>query len=147
MKAIIAALVLAALCGAVDAEPIQSKDIRVLDGDTIRVFGSRPDVRLVGLNAPETVRAECDEERSLGDQATRRLRALVRTGSLDLTLVACACLPGTEGTLQCNYGRKCGVLTSNGKDVSAMLIAEGLAVPFVCTGVRCPPTPRPWCQR
>jgi endonuclease YncB( thermonuclease family) len=146
MKAIIASLVFAALCGAAGAEPIQSGDVRVLDGDTIRVFGRQPDVRLVGLNAPETIRAECDAERRLGDIATRRLRAIVRAGSLDLTLVACACLPGTAGTFQCNYGRKCGVLTSFGKDVSALLITEGLAVPFVCAGVRCPPTPRPWCQ-
>src|SRR5207247_2861056 len=30
-------------------------------------------------------------------------------------------------------------------DVGAILIEEGLAVPFVCNATRCPPTPRPWC--
>jgi hypothetical protein len=34
----------------------------------------------------------------------------------------------------------------NGKDVGAILIAEGLAVSFVCRSTRCPATPRPWCR-
>ena len=36
------------------AEPIDSSDIRVIDGDTIRVHHKQPNVRLVGFNAPET---------------------------------------------------------------------------------------------
>jgi hypothetical protein len=46
----------------------------------------------------------------------------------------------------CNHGRACGTLRSNGRDVGAILIAEGLAVPFVCGATSCPKTPRPWCQ-
>jgi endonuclease YncB( thermonuclease family) len=56
------------------AEPIESADIRVIDGDTIRVHHKQPNVRLVGFNAPETRRAACDAERELGAKATRRLR-------------------------------------------------------------------------
>ena len=104
-------------------------------------------VRLVGFNAPETRRAQCDAEREAGGKATRRVRDLVRAGSLDLSLVACACAPGTQGTQACNYGRSCGTLTAGGKDVGAILIAEGLAVLFVCSGTRCPKTPRPWCDK
>jgi endonuclease YncB( thermonuclease family) len=121
--------------------------ILVLDGDTIRIDGRRPDVRLVGFNAPETSRAQCRAERELGEAATKRLRQLVSGSTLDFDFVACACRPGTEGTDTCNYGRRCGVLRANGRDVAGTLIAEGLAVPFHCRGTGCPPTPRPWCQR
>jgi hypothetical protein len=70
----------------------------------------------------------------------------VRGGDLDFTFVACSCPTGTQGTLLCNYGRACGVLRAGGRDVGEILIAEGLAVPFVCGATRCPPTPRPWCR-
>jgi endonuclease YncB( thermonuclease family) len=119
----------------------------VLDGDTIRVFHQQPNVRLVGFNAPETRRAECDAERELGAKATRRLRDLVRGGHLDFEYVDCSCPAGTQGTFACNYSRDCGTLRSGGRDVGEILIEEGLAVPFVCAATRCPRTPRgPWCQ-
>jgi endonuclease YncB( thermonuclease family) len=82
----------------------------------------------------------------LGDRATARLRDLVRSSKLDFEFVACSCSPGTEGTPSCNYGRRCGTLKANGKDVGAILISEGLAVSFVCGQTRCPPTPKPWCK-
>jgi endonuclease YncB( thermonuclease family) len=127
------------------AAPIDSADIHVIDGDTIRVHHKQPDVRLVGFNAPETRRAACDAEGELGAKATRRLRELVRTNNLDFEFVPCACQPGTEGTQACNYGRRCGTLKVRSRDAGAILIEEGLAVPFLCGGTRCPPTPRPWC--
>jgi endonuclease YncB( thermonuclease family) len=117
----------------------------VLDGDTIRVYHQQPNVRLVGFNAPETRRAECDAEAELGARATRRLRDLIRGDNLDFIYVKCSCPPGTEGTFACNYGRDCGTLKVNGRDVGAILIEEGLAVPFVCGATHCPKTPRPWC--
>jgi endonuclease YncB( thermonuclease family) len=128
------------------AAPIDSADIHVIDGDTIRVRHTKPDVRLVGFNAPETRRAACEAEVELGAKATRRVRELVRTNDLDFEFVPCACQPGTEGTPACNYGRRCGTLNAGGRDVGAILIEEGLAVPFVCGGTRCPRMPRPWCQ-
>jgi len=72
-------------------------EVRAIDGDTIRIGRQKPDVRLVGFNAPETRRAICEAERELGDKATRRLRDLVQTSKLDFEFVACACQPGTEG--------------------------------------------------
>ena len=125
-------------------QTVPTGSIQVLDGDTIRHQGFT--VRLVGFNAPETgQRAACAAERTLGYQATRRLSDLVRTGKLDFQFVACSCPPGTEGTQQCNFGRRCGSLTVNGRDVGGILIAERLAVPFKCGATRCPATPRPWC--
>ncbi len=126
--------------------PIGTSDVHVIDGDTIRVFHKGPNVRLVGFNTPETRRATCQGEREFGDQATRRLRDLVRTDRLDFEFVRCACPPGTEGTQACNHKRRCGTLKANGRDVGEILIAENLAVPFECGETRCPPTPKPWCS-
>ena len=113
------------------ADPIAAERIRVLDGDTIEVQGQARTIRLVGFNAPETSRAECDAERQLGNLAALRLRQLVAAGDLDLKFIACSCPPGTEGTRACNYGRGCAVLPSNGEDVGSILIREKLAVPFL----------------
>jgi|SRR6478736_4224258 endonuclease YncB( thermonuclease family) len=128
------------------AAPIDATDIRAIDDDTIRVHHQKPNVRLVGFYTPETRKAQCPSERALGDQATHRLRELVRTSKLEFEVVSCACSPGTEGTPSCNYGRACGTLKADGRDVGAILISEGLAVPIVCGTTRCPKTPRPWCQ-
>ena len=134
------------LACAASAEPIDSTEIRVIDGDIIRVHHKQPNVRLVGFNAPETRRAACEAERELGAKATRRLRDIVGAGNLDFVYVACSCPPGTQGTQACNYGRDCGTLKSEGRDVGAILMEEGLAVLFACGATRCPKTPRPWCQ-
>jgi micrococcal nuclease len=126
--------------------PINPNDVRVIDGDTIRVYQKQPNVRLVGFNAPETRKPQCNAERGLGARATRRVRDLVREGNLDFEFVACSCPSGTEGTQACNYGRRCGMLKVDGRDVGKILIAEGLAVPFQCGETSCPKTPRPWCE-
>jgi endonuclease YncB( thermonuclease family) len=128
------------------AEPINPADILVVDGDTIHIHSKQPNVRLVGFNAPETRNATCQAEADLGARATQRLRDLVKAGNLDFEYVRCSCPEATQGTSACNYARGCGTLRSNGRDVGAILIAEGLAVPFVCGTTSCPKTPRPWCR-
>ena len=50
-------LLLVPSVGVVSSAPIESDEVRVIDGDTIRIHHQRPDVRLVGFNAPETRRA------------------------------------------------------------------------------------------
>jgi endonuclease YncB( thermonuclease family) len=134
------------LLGVCSSAPISSDDVRVIDGDTIRIRQQRPYICLVGFNAPETRRAQCASERALGDRATALLRDLVRFSQLDFEFVACACPPGTEATPSCNYGRRCGILKADGRDVSTILISEKLAAPFVCGQTRCPPTPKLWCK-
>ncbi len=146
MKTTIIAAACLALSFQASAEEIDPADIRVIDGDTIRVYHEQPNVRLVGFNAPETRRAACEVERELGAKATRRVRDLVQEGDLDFVYVRCSCPAGTEGTQACNYGRDCGTLQSHGRDVGAILIEEDLAVLFVCGATRCPKTPRPWCE-
>lgn len=123
-----------------------ARDFSITDGDTVQLYGAGKGTRLVGFNTPETYEPWCDQELALGRQATGRLRDLVSTASqVELRLVACACAPGTQGTSECNFGRSCGVLTVDGRDVGKILIAEGLAVRFQCGRTSCPPLPRPWC--
>lgn len=124
------------------AEPVGSSEIRVTDGDTILAHGKV--YRLVGFNAPETFKARCADERTLGVKARARLQALINAGALDLTEVQCSCAPGTEGTQSCNYGRSCATLKANGIDVGQTLIKEGLAEVYVCGRYRCPKR-RDWC--
>lgn len=124
----------------------QTQEFSVTDGDTVHVVGDAIGTRLVGFNTPEKFSPQCEYERRLGERASSRLRELVAHGSARLTKIACACAPGTEGTRACNYGRSCGILQVDGKDVGSILIGEGLAVPFVCGKTGCPPTPRPWCK-
>lgn len=117
----------------------------ITDGDTIHLRDGTP-VRLVGFNTPEKFEPQCSREAALGNRASARLKELVATAkSTNVTLIACSCKPGTEGTKKCNFGRRCGRLTVDGRDVGQTLITEGLAVPFVCGATGCPPTPRPWC--
>jgi endonuclease YncB( thermonuclease family) len=123
-----------------------SLSVRVIDGDTISLQDGKPNVRLVGFNAPETgSRAKCEAERQKGEAATQRLRELVSNGRSEFKQVACSCAHGTEGSDACNYGRRCGTLRVNGADVGSTLINGGLAVRFVCGATSCPPLPRPWC--
>jgi endonuclease YncB( thermonuclease family) len=129
---------------AAQGEPIAAPDIYVVDGDTIVVQGKR--IRLVGFDAPELGgHAHCGLERMLAARATSRLRQLIQTGNaVDLKLIACSCRPGTEGTMSCNYGRACGVLTVDGEDVGDTLMSENLAHPLVCGRYSCPRR-QPWC--
>jgi endonuclease YncB( thermonuclease family) len=56
----------------------------------IRVHDKKPDVRLVGFNAPETRRALCQAERELGAKAKQRVLGLVQSANLDFEFVACS---------------------------------------------------------
>ena len=89
--------------------------------------------------------ARCAQERALASKATHRLQEIVGSGDVELARVACACPPGTEGTADCNYGRLCGKLRADGRDVGAILIGEGLAEAYACGATSCPPR-KDWCR-
>lgn len=125
--------------------PLARSQFTITDGDTIRLSGAAKGTRLVGFNAPESIEPRCNAEADLGRRAKARLKELVTAAKLELKMVPCSCPPGTEGTDACNYGRSCGSLFADGRDVGDVLVSEGLAVPFVCGSMNCPPTPRPWC--
>ena len=127
---------------------VRNSEIRVFDGDTIRLKGDPVSIRLVGFNPPETSQrsAACPAEIEHGKRARTRLRELLSSGPLTLTYVRCACRPGTHGTSDCNHGRACGTLRVRGADIGDLLIGEGHAVPYACSGTSCPKLPRPWCD-
>jgi len=115
----------------------QTGGIVPVDGDTLIQGGKI--YRLVGFDTPETGdKARCDTERILGGMAHARLQHLINLGNVELIEVGCSCVPGTAGTRLCNYGRARGTLKVHGKDVVSILIAEGLARPFVCGKYSCP---------
>ena len=117
--------------------------IFVVDGDTISADGKH--YRLVGIDTPESgPRAKCAAEREKAQRASKRLTEIIAGGNLSLDRVSCNCPPNTEGTEACNFGRLCGVLKSNGRDVGLMLIGEGLAKRYDCNAGRCPPK-QSWC--
>lgn len=93
--------------------------IRVIDGDTIERGGIN--YRLVGFDTPETFHAKCDEERELGEAASRRLADLIEAGHAHVD-------PVTDR--RDRYGRGLARLLINGRDVGEILISEGLARPY-----------------
>jgi micrococcal nuclease len=131
---------------AADTLAVDLANALVMDGDTIRVQGVKPSIRLMGYTSPAT-KAVCANERALGAKAKARLYDMIETGPAALQIVPCACPPKTEGTGLCNYGRACGILTVNGVDVAKTLIAEQLAIPYVCGATSCPQISTPWCSK
>ena len=139
--AFVAVLSILSISG-VQAEPISVNAIAVVDGDTIDVGLHR--YRMIGYDTPEikTPRRKVSaDEKALATIAKERFVELLHSGPLDLTEVRCSCPEETIGTRQCNGGRKCGILTLNGKNIGDTLIAEELAVPYVCRETRCPRMP------
>ena len=105
-----------------------ASEVRVIDGDTIDFEGMR--VRLADIDTPE-MRGRCAYETELAARATRRLRALLADGAIELHR-----LP--SGRDEDRYGRKLRIVTRDGRSVGDMLVAEGLARTW--TGLR-----EPWC--
>lgn len=87
--------------------------ILVIDGDTLRIGDER--IRIMGLDTPETHRARCMGEYTLGAQATRKMANLVRQG---VTI--------ERGGID-RYGRTLAVVRVNGRDVAVTMIGAGLA--------------------
>jgi endonuclease YncB( thermonuclease family) len=93
--------------------------LTVVDGDTVNLGGQS--IRLVGFDTPETYRAQCASERSLGDAATDRLRDLLaRASSAKLVY-----LPHRD-----QYGRDLARLMLDGRDVAQIMVDEGFARPY-----------------
>lgn len=140
--ALLAATLSAMLLVSAHAAPIDANALSVIDGDTIDVGPHR--YWMVGYDTPEirTPRRKVSaDERALATLAKGRFTELLRSGALDLTEVTCSCPVSTIGTRKCNGGRKCGVLLFNGRNIGEALVAEELAVPFVCGETRCPRMP------
>lgn len=130
------------LTGGAFAQPISPNEITVIDGDTIDAHGQR--YRLVGYDTPEVVtprRKVGPSERALAATARERFIALLGSGPLDLNEVPCSCPAKALRDGTCNHGRKCAILNVSGKNIGDTLIADKLAMPFVCSATRCPRLP------
>ncbi len=138
------ALLCLALSGTVRAAPpaalpgpIPAEVLEVLDGDTLLVRATiglgqvvETHVRVDGLDAPE-MRARCPHERELAETARDHARRLIGAAPVRLLDIQ----PDKYG------GRvRARVLTGGGDDLSAALIAAGLARPY--HGER----RQPWCD-
>jgi endonuclease YncB( thermonuclease family) len=125
------------------AEPISLSEIRVKDGDTI--YFRDIEYRMIGYDSPETKRVRwrpvSKDEMALWEVSKARLEELLKSGPIDLTEVQCPCPAKALKDGTCNHHRLCGILSVNGENVGKPLIAEELAVPYVCGEHRCPKMP------
>jgi micrococcal nuclease len=104
----------------------QARAFAVVDGDTIKL--GTQSLRLRNVDAPEVSRPGCAEEAALGARATQRLQTLTAKGQI-------AILPNGRTD---RFGRPLVLLTVDGRDVGAALMAEGLAQPWPRTREWCP---------
>ncbi|HRK23596.1 MAG TPA: thermonuclease family protein [Beijerinckiaceae bacterium] len=117
--------------------PLAAELLSVIDGDTIEVLvqtfidqTTRVRVRLRGIDAPELSTA-CAEEHDLAQAARNALAGLLAGGRLILTEI------GRDKYAGRVVAR---VLSVNGEDVGARLLAEGYALAYA-GGRR-----QPWCD-
>jgi len=116
--------ILAFLLALLGYEPVTTATIPgdlvyMIDGDTAEIQGER--YRLTGYDTPETYRASCAEEKALGDLATARARELISTA---------AEVEIREQGKSDKFGRRLAELSVPEGDLGAILISEGLAVPY-----------------
>lgn len=88
----------------------------VIDGDTFKL-GAR-NIRIIGIDAPETHPPRCPAEAALGEAATARLQALLNEGPFDMV--------GSHADLTDRYGRELRALSRDGRSIGAQLVEEGV---------------------
>ena len=108
-------LIFAAVLLASALSPLWAAEIRVTDGDTIRIGDER--IRLLGLDTPEKRHlAECLAERMLARLASERLEELVY--EIDVVIER----DGID-----RFGRTLARVFVEGEDAAEVLVREGLA--------------------
>ena len=128
MRVAVAFLAILIAATMASAEPIPAGVIQVIDGDTISARGQT--VRLVGFDTPEGgMNAQCEAERTLAANAQAApARGRRRSRPCDGPML----LPGGNGgnvSLQLSASLWCA--EGAGKDVAAVLVAEGLPSPII----------------
>lgn len=91
----------------------------VVDGDTFWLEGEK--IRIADINAPETVQAGCPLEAAKGHRAKLRLVELLNAGEIELVAAE---------RERDRFGRLLRTVRMSGRNVGAVLIAEGLAEPW-----------------
>ena len=103
--------------------------ISVVDGDTVKVkvkiwlgLYQEVAVRIREIDAPEISQPKCPEEKELGQKAKAFLESvLTKQSTVNLTKIS-----------QDKYGGRvdASLETTDGKDIGALLLKEGLALPY-----------------
>jgi len=88
----------------------------VIDGDTFKIGQRR--VRIIGIDAPETHPARCQEEARLGEEATAKLQQLLNRGAFEMV----APVYGSHD----KYGRDLRTVQRRLPDGSMQSIAEDM---------------------
>lgn len=121
MKAWLALCTFAALVTAYAVAPAGTaprEPVVAVDGDTLRIGAER--IRLIGFDTPETYFSRCDKERALGHKAADRMRQLLASKTVILKRIH----------TKDRYGRSLAHLLLDGEDAAAIMVREGLAVPY-----------------
>jgi endonuclease YncB( thermonuclease family) len=92
----------------------------VVDGDTVHL--DQESYRLIGIDAAEIHRAQCDAERRLGELTKHRLEVLLESGAISF-------VPDPPSKRD-KFGRLLVRLIVNGEDAACVLIREGYARPW-----------------
>jgi len=100
------------------ANTIAASDLRIIDGDTVALGQER--IHLLEIAAPEIGHAHCAAELAAGISAVADLRAIIE---------------GKRVTIRRDphpdrYGRTLAVLIVDNKDIGAILMADGAALPY-----------------
>ncbi|MBN9018701.1 MAG: thermonuclease family protein [Rhizobiales bacterium] len=121
-----AALVAAALPLAAHAEAIDGDWIVIIDGDTVALPCAAPSkgcaekIRFIDIDAPETFRPHCENERRVGLEAKARVAVLLRGATVYVE----------RSGRQDRYGRTLANLTTAEGDLGEALLREGMAMPY-----------------
>lgn len=115
LQALFTALFLAA---ASPAAALDGSRLRVIDGDTI-VLPSGERVRLSDIDAPETRGARCPAERRAGEAARDRLAGMLHGRDVEIRRA------GRD-----RWRRTLALVLVEGRSAGALLVAEGLALPW-----------------
>jgi micrococcal nuclease len=99
-------------------EAIDARKVYVIDGDTFALDRER--IRLLGIDAPETREASCEQERVAGYATKARVVELVRFGRLVEIR--------RQGHDQ--FGRTLAHIIIDGRDLGEQLVSEQLALRY-----------------
>jgi endonuclease YncB( thermonuclease family) len=123
---LLALAVVAAWPTLASAEVVDGDRIVIIDGDTVALpcavpaRGCAEKIRFIDIDAPETFRPNCENERAVGLQAKARVAELLRgaTGYVERS--------GRKD----RYGRTLANLTTADGDVGQALLNARLALPY-----------------
>jgi micrococcal nuclease len=109
-------------------------NVRVIDGDTIEAdvdlgFGvalKKQNIRLWGIDCPP-IRTRDGEVQKLGYEAKEALEQYAYLDEIEDGLVVVNTI---ESRGRCKYGRILATVFSSGKDICAMMLKNGHAVPY-----------------